>query len=110
MALGYDIEEALYGWVTTRDGAMVVSEPEGSMTWYPVSDHPTDKATYSFAIPSFSAAGGDGYPKINTINAGLVDAGVLKEYIEVKKTILVADYQPAGEVSYVNSASLDGCK
>ena len=45
-----DIEEALYGWVTTRDGAMVVSEPEGSMTWYPVSDHPTDKATYSFAI------------------------------------------------------------
>lgn len=45
-----DIEGALYGWVTTRDGAMVVSEPEGSMTWYPVSDHPTDKATYSFAI------------------------------------------------------------
>lgn len=67
-------------------------------------------AVYSFAIPSFSAAGGDGYPKINTINAGLVDAGVLKEYIEAKNTILVADYQPAGEVSYVNSASLDGCK
>lgn len=67
-------------------------------------------ATYSFSIPSFSAAGGDGYPKINTINAGLVDAGVLKEYIEVKKTIHVADYQPAGEVSYTNSASTDGCK
>lgn len=66
--------------------------------------------TYSFSIPSFSAAGGDGYPKINTINAGLVDAGVLKEYIEVKKTIHVADYQPAGEVSYTNSASTDGCK
>lgn len=31
-------------------------------------------ATYSFSIPSFSAAGGDGYPKIDTINAGLVDA------------------------------------
>ncbi len=45
-----DIEEALYGWVTTRDGAMVVGEPEGSMTWYPVSDHQTDKASYSFAI------------------------------------------------------------
>ncbi|WP_353814473.1 M1 family metallopeptidase [Agromyces sp. SYSU T00266] len=45
-----DIEGALYGWVTTRDGAMVVSEPEGSMTWYPVSDHQTDKATYSFEI------------------------------------------------------------
>jgi aminopeptidase N len=45
-----DIEGALYGWVTTRDGAMVASEPEGSMTWYPVSDHQTDKATYSFEI------------------------------------------------------------
>ena len=41
-----DIEGALYGWVTTRDGAMVVGEPEGSMTWYPVSDHQTDKASY----------------------------------------------------------------
>jgi aminopeptidase N len=45
-----DIEGALYGWVTTRDGAMVVSEPEGSSTWFPVNDHPTDKATYSFEI------------------------------------------------------------
>ena len=45
-----DIEDALYGWVTTRDGAMVVSEPDGSSTWFPVSDHPTDKATYSYEI------------------------------------------------------------
>lgn len=45
-----DVEGALYGWVTTRDGAMVASEPDGSMTWYPVSDHPTDKASYSFDI------------------------------------------------------------
>jgi aminopeptidase N len=45
-----DIENALYGWVTTQDGAMVVGEPEGNMTWFPVSDHPTDKATYSFEI------------------------------------------------------------
>jgi len=45
-----DVEGALYGWVTTRDGALVASEPEGSMTWYPVSDHQTDKASYSFEI------------------------------------------------------------
>lgn len=45
-----DIEDALYGWVTTRDGAMVVSEPDGSATWFPVNDHPTDKATYAFEI------------------------------------------------------------
>ncbi|MEN3796649.1 bifunctional UDP-sugar hydrolase/5'-nucleotidase UshA [Aeromonas caviae] len=67
-------------------------------------------ATYSFSIPSFSAAGGDGYPKIDTINAGLVDAGVLKDYIAAKKTIQVADYLPAGEVSYINSTSVEGCK
>ena len=45
-----DIEGALYGWVTTRDGAMVVSEPDGSATWFPVNDHPTDKSTYTFEI------------------------------------------------------------
>ena len=45
-----DIEGALYGWVTTRDGAMVVSEPDGSATWFPVNDHPTDKSTFSFEI------------------------------------------------------------
>jgi aminopeptidase N len=45
-----DIEGALYGWVTTRDGAMVVSEPDGSATWFPVNDHPVDKSTYSYEI------------------------------------------------------------
>jgi aminopeptidase N len=59
-----DIEGALYGWVTTRDGAMVASEPEGSMTWYPVSDHQTDKATYSFEItvPAGKVAVANGLP------------------------------------------------
>ena len=59
-----DIEEALYGWVTTRDGAMVVGEPEGSMTWYPVSDHQTDKASYSFEItvPEGKVAVANGLP------------------------------------------------
>ena len=60
-------------------------------------------ATYSFAIPSFSAAGGDKYPVINTINAGLVDAGVLKEYLEAKQNVHAADYQPAGEVTFINN-------
>lgn len=59
-----DIEGVLYGWVTTRDGAMVVSEPDGSMTWYPVSDHPTDKASYSFEItvPEGKVAVANGLP------------------------------------------------
>ena len=66
-----DIEGVLYGWVTTRDGAMVVGEPEGSMTWYPVSDHPTDKATYSFEItvPEGKVAIANGVPAQDPVTA-----------------------------------------
>jgi aminopeptidase N len=38
------------GWVHTDDGAFVVGEPQGSPTWFPANDHPTDKATYRFEI------------------------------------------------------------
>ncbi|HET6968190.1 MAG TPA: M1 family metallopeptidase, partial [Ornithinibacter sp.] len=67
-----DIEDALYGWVTTRDGAMVVNEPDGSMTWYPVSDHPSDKASYSFAItvPEGKVAVANGLPERDPVTAG----------------------------------------
>jgi aminopeptidase N len=41
---------ALYGWVSMPDGAFVANEPEGASTWYPVNDHPTDKASYDFRI------------------------------------------------------------
>ena len=59
-----DVEGVPYGWVTTRDGAMVVNEPDGAMTWYPVSDHPTDKATYDFRItvPRGKVAVANGVP------------------------------------------------
>jgi aminopeptidase N len=40
----------LYGWVSTPDGAFVANEPEGASTWYPVNDHPLDKASYDFRI------------------------------------------------------------
>ncbi|MFI0716853.1 M1 family metallopeptidase [Streptomyces inhibens] len=38
------------GWTTTDDGAFVFSQPHGAMTWFPVNDHPKDKASYDFAI------------------------------------------------------------
>ena len=41
---------ALYGWVSTPDGAFVANEPDAASTWYPVNDHPTDKASYDFRI------------------------------------------------------------
>lgn len=59
-----DTTGAHYGWVTTADGAMVVNEPEGASTWYPVNDDPTDKATYTFRIdvPKGSTAVANGLP------------------------------------------------
>ena len=67
-----DIEGALYGWVTMRDGAMVVNEPEGSMTWYLVSDHQTDKATYGFEItvPEGKVAVANGLPAHDPVTEG----------------------------------------
>lgn len=67
-----DIEGAPYGWWTTRDGAMVVSEPDGSMTWYPVSDHQTDKASYSFEItvPEGKVAVANGRPSGDPVTEG----------------------------------------
>jgi len=38
------------GWYVINDTVTVVSEPDGASTWFPANDHPTDKATYSFAI------------------------------------------------------------
>jgi aminopeptidase N len=38
------------GWQTDGQEAFVVSEPSGAATFFPVNDHPTDKATYTFRI------------------------------------------------------------
>lgn len=61
-------------------------------------------ATYRFTIPSFNAAGGDGYPKITEhpayVNTGYVDAEVLKDYIQANSPINVADFEPSNEIVY----------
>ncbi len=38
------------GWTWISDGVYVASEPGGSAVWYPVNDHPLDKATYTLQI------------------------------------------------------------
>jgi aminopeptidase N len=40
----------LTGWTDYGTGAFVASEPAGAEAWYPVNDHPLDKATYTFRI------------------------------------------------------------
>jgi aminopeptidase N len=38
------------GWIATKDGAVALSQPFGSATWYPVNDTTHDKATYDFTV------------------------------------------------------------
>jgi len=44
------------GFTPTGDGAVAVGQPESAATWFPVNDHPSDKAAYTFTV-----AAPDGY-------------------------------------------------
>ncbi len=45
-----DPDGSIEGWAPTRDGAYVAGEPQGSPTWFPCNDTPTDKATFAFRL------------------------------------------------------------
>lgn len=38
------------GWIRSQDGLFTVNEPDGAATWYPVNNHPSDKATYTISV------------------------------------------------------------
>jgi aminopeptidase N len=38
------------GWYPGADGSYVLNEPDGARRWLPSNDHPSDKATWRFAI------------------------------------------------------------
>jgi len=38
------------GWTTVGDRSYVMGEPDGAATYYPVNDHPLDKALYKFRV------------------------------------------------------------
>jgi aminopeptidase N len=44
---GFDIRT---GFMTTPDGVTVAGQPEVAAAWFPVNDHPIDKASYSFDV------------------------------------------------------------
>ena len=39
-----------YGFLHTDDGAFMGDEPNAASTWMPVSDHPSDKASWTFRV------------------------------------------------------------
>tara|TARA_R110001583_G_scaffold6618_7_gene33627 strand:- start:1174 stop:2862 length:1689 start_codon:yes stop_codon:yes gene_type:complete len=67
-------------------------------------------ATYSFTLPSYNAAGGDGYPKLKPIMTGYVDAEVLYTFLKDKGTIKAGEFTPSNNVVYANSLSEKGCQ
>lgn len=66
---------------------------------------------YRFTVPSYNAAGGDGYPKIDDhpgyVNTGFTDAEVLKDYLETYSPIDVNEYAPSGEITYLVDTAID---
>ncbi|HDU8578742.1 bifunctional UDP-sugar hydrolase/5'-nucleotidase UshA [Vibrio antiquarius] len=66
---------------------------------------------YRFTVPSYNAAGGDGYPKIDDhpgyVNTGFTDAEVLKDYLETHSPIDVNEYAPSGEITYLVDTAIE---
>lgn len=69
-----------------------------------IGGKPLDPAkTYRMALNNFTAAGGDGYPKLSThpgyVNTGYVDADVLREFVAAQKPVKTAQYAPGDAVT-----------
>jgi len=78
---------------------------KGKVTEVIIAGQALDEArVYRFTVPSFNAAGGDGYPKLTEhsgfVDTGFVDAEVLKDYLQQHSPLNAADYQGLGEISY----------
>ena len=67
-----DAEIGLSGFIATDDGTVVAGQPEVADTWYPVNDHPLDKASYTFhiTVPAGLEAIANGELKSNRTRQG----------------------------------------
>jgi len=45
-----DPDGSTEGWIATGDGAFVAAEPQGSPSWFPCNDYPTDKAAWDLGM------------------------------------------------------------
>jgi aminopeptidase N len=60
------------GFLRTPDGGIAVGEPEVAAQWFPVDDHPKDKARYriSLTVPERFQALSNGLPTATTVRGG----------------------------------------
>ncbi|MFC3626047.1 bifunctional UDP-sugar hydrolase/5'-nucleotidase UshA [Vogesella amnigena] len=69
-----------------------------------IGGQPIDPARrYRLALNNFTAAGGDGYPRLNThkgyVNTGYTDADLMRGYFASHGSIRVADFAPGDAVT-----------
>ncbi|MDU8924119.1 bifunctional UDP-sugar hydrolase/5'-nucleotidase UshA [Pasteurellaceae bacterium LIM206] len=70
-----------------------------------IGGQPLDlKKIYRISLPSYNAAGGDGYPvltdKPTYVNSGFVDADILKEYFEKNSPVDAGKFEPKDQIIY----------
>jgi aminopeptidase N len=85
------------GWIVHDGGSYVLSEPDGAASYYPVNDHPLDKATYTFSVTvpkPFEVAA-------NGVLSETIDQGVATTYV------WDARYPMASYLSTVNIGEFD---
>ena len=68
-----------------------------------VAGQPIDaRREYKLALNNFTAAGGDGYPKLTEhpgyLDTGFVDADVMRAYIAASSPMKAADFTPPNDV------------
>ena len=85
------------GWMRTKDGGFALGEPESASTWYPVNDHPSDKATMTLAmtVPDGLEALGNGVPGPRHTAAGWttwtwVEAAPMASYLSM---VVIGQFQ-----------------
>jgi aminopeptidase N len=82
-----------YGFLHTDDGAFMGDEPNVASTWFPVSDHPQDKAKYTFRVS---------VPK----GLGVVANGTLKYHLDIGQHSLWVWDEPLPMASYLVTADI----
>src|SRR3954451_1683195 len=82
-----------YGFLHTEGGAFMGDEPNVASTWFPVSDHPQDKSSYTFRVT---------VPK----GLGVVANGELKYQLDTRDSSLVVWNEPDPMASYLVTADI----
>jgi aminopeptidase N len=99
------------GVFPTADGLWSVNEPDGVSTWIPVNDHPTDKATWSFALDVPAGLTGVANGELVGIDAGADRSTWRWEQAEPMASylvlVLVGDYEIVDGTSTTSGIPLE---